>query len=290
LFNECLEQHPQHPVVLLHFAEYHIHSNTFDEATRILRRTQRSMSSYSPSWTMEVPEACHPYWSTLMQEQRAIIEQRKKQATSPALVISGELYWTEVMEGRIDESFAHLKSNVYALLGVCMFRENPTKPELSLSQLEEGLVLFPKSNVLLLCSGEVHSQCGDMARSIKLFQQAAGETFRENVNENKDDDWSHPLPWVNAARTYQQLGQLSAAQSHLSRALALDPSLAMTRVDEAQLHRQQGDINRAVVAIEEAMQRSRQVSEIRDVLTARYVVLLQQSLKDKGLDRTNIAL
>jgi tetratricopeptide (TPR) repeat protein len=139
--------------------------------------------------------------------------------------------------------------------------------------LEEGLDQLPNSMILLLCTGEVHSQCGDMVKAIKMFHKASLLQA------------GHPLPWVNAARTYQQLGQLTAATSHIEVALALDPSLAMTRVDKAQLLRQAGSQfeKEAVQNIDCALDLARQVSEIRDVMTARYVTLLQQSLQEKGL-------
>jgi hypothetical protein len=64
--------------------------------------------------------------------------------------------------------------------------------------------------------------------------------------------------------------------------MTLDPSLAMTRVDYAQLLRQMNEIDQAVVTIEEALELARQVSEIRDVLTAKYVTSLQHTLKEEG--------
>jgi hypothetical protein len=54
--------------------------------------------------------------------------------------------------------------------------------------LEKGLRQYPSSVILLLTTGEVHSQCGDMAKSIKLFQKAC------------ELDQYHPLPYLNAAR------------------------------------------------------------------------------------------
>jgi tetratricopeptide (TPR) repeat protein len=144
--------------------------------------------------------------------------------------------------------------------------------------LEDGLKECPNSVILLLCSGEVHSQCGDMVKSIKMFRRASLL------------EAGHPLPWVNAARTYQQLGQLDAANAHVAVALALDPSIAMTRVDHAQLLRQSERMEEAVTTIDIALTLARQVSEIRDVMTARYVTLLQQSLKAKGLYTSPISI
>ena len=39
----------------------------------------------------------------------------------------------------------------------------------------------------------------------------------------------HPLPFVNAARTYTQLSQPTNAAKHLARAISVDPALATTR-------------------------------------------------------------
>lgn len=94
-----------------------------------------------------------------------------------------------------------------------------------------------------------------------------------------------PLPFVSAARVYMQLGQLRTAEQHLSRALQLDPTLAMTLVDRSQLLRQEKRLGEAVHIIEEAMRCAKQVSEIRDVLSTKYLARLQQSLAEKhGLD------
>jgi predicted Zn-dependent protease len=39
----------------------------------------------------------------------------------------------------------------------------------------------------------------------------------------------HPLPFVNAARTYTQLSQPTNSAAHLATAIARDPALATTR-------------------------------------------------------------
>jgi tetratricopeptide (TPR) repeat protein len=137
--------------------------------------------------------------------------------------------------------------------------------------LEEGLALYPSSTILLLTTGEVHSQSGDMTKSIKLFQRVA------------ELDPFHPLGFLNAARTYQQLGELHTALTHIQRAALLDPALAMTRIDLAQLLRQMGEIDRASEEVEAALAMARHVSEIRDVLIAKFVTQLQQKIKEKGI-------
>ena len=257
-------------MVDLHLAEYYINQNQFSEGVRALRRAKRSLSqSLSRGFSDLVPIGVSPYWSGLL----TTTTEGEGSATT---AVTGD--WSTIFDRRIQSNRDHLQSNVYALLGVCQFRDDPSHPEYSLSLLEEGLSLYPRSTVLLLCSGEVHSQCGDMVKAIKHFQTA---TKLEP---------GHPLPWVNAGRTYQQLGQLHAATNHVKKAVEIDPSLAMTRVDLAQLLRQSECIDEAVQAIDAAMELAKQVSEIRDVLTARYVVLLQQSLKKKGLYNASISL
>lgn len=138
--------------------------------------------------------------------------------------------------------------------------------------------------MLLLCQGEIHAQCGDMIKAINLFSQ---------VYKLKP---FHPLALVNAGRTYQQLGQYHAAYEHIVKSLEVDSTFAMSYIDLAQLLRLQpklgsnlhSNVPNAIVAIEEAIPLSKQVSEIRDVLTARYVTLLQKALKNKGFINNNV--
>jgi hypothetical protein len=44
---------------------------------------------------------------------------------------------------------------------------------------------------------------------------------------------TNPMPWFNAARTYQQLGMKVAAMMHMDKATELDPLPAMAHVDRA---------------------------------------------------------
>ena len=140
-----------------------------------------------------------------------------------------------------------------------------------MSILEEGLSEHPNSVTLLICSGEVHSQAGDMVKALKSFKRAHAL------------DGRNPLPYVNAARTYQQLGQYSTASHHLELAIALDPALSMTRVDVAQNHSHEGRTQEALDMLQTALLLARQVSEIRDVLTAINVTKMQLALEKKGL-------
>lgn len=138
--------------------------------------------------------------------------------------------------------------------------------------MTDGLRHFPSSSSLLLCGGEIVSQAGDMVKGLRHFDRCAQlPAFAASL----------PLPFVSAARVYQQLGQLGTAKRHLRRALELDGSLAMTLVDLSQLLRQEKRFADAVRTSDEAMRRAKQVSEIRDVLSTRYLARLQQLLAER---------
>ena len=128
-----------------------------------------------------------------------------------------------------------------------------------------------ESPILLLCCGEVYSQLGDMVNALKCFRKA-----NELAPEN-------PLCYVNAARTYQQLSQLTTSEQHLQAALKLDPALAMVRVDLAQNLLLSGKASSALSLLQEALDLARQVSEIRDVLTAQMIAHIQIDLEVRGL-------
>lgn len=136
---------------------------------------------------------------------------------------------------------------------------------------EEGLSRYPRASTLLLSAGEIHAQAGDMVKGLQYFARAALL------------DPALPLPFISAARVYQQLGQFQRAHLHLQAALRLDDSLAMTYVDLSQLQRQQGDTTAAIATISRALRCAKQVSEIRDVLSTKYLARLQQQCGELGL-------
>ncbi len=123
----------------------------------------------------------------------------------------------------------------------------------------------------MLCGGEILSQAGDMVKGLEHFRNVSQLPAYRAL----------PLPYVSAARVYQQLGQLHKAHVHLSRAIQLDDTLAMTLVDLSQLHRQEKQLDKAVQTIDQAMRCAKQVSEIRDVLSTKYLARLQQTLAEK---------
>ena len=65
-------------------------------------------------------------------------------------------------------------------------------------------------------------QIGDISSSIRCLQRASVI------------DPTHPIPYLNAARTLLQLGNTMEAQKHLSQALRLDDQLSMIYIDMGQ--------------------------------------------------------
>jgi len=168
---------------------------------------------------------------------------------------------------------AQLTANIYSLLGVAQFRANPTAPDVALRVLEKGVARHPSSVYILLCQGEILSQVGEVVRALGCFQRAA------SVEEGGDSSSSNPLPFINAARTYQQLSQPVAALRHIALALRRDSFLPMTFVDLAQIFVHLGRTQEAVLALDHALVLSRHCSEIRDVLTARTIAQIQLELE-----------
>ncbi len=258
LLKDAKKADPNSAVVLLHLGELLINKSDFQGAIRYLRMAQR----------------CVPFYHS-------------NRSTS-----GGKLTERERIE-RV--SVEDIQANICALTGISLFRINPSRPDvsflillfvdvwlsltvclylilqISIAVLEEGLSEHPNSIILLICSGEVQSQAGDMVNALQAFHKANRLDAR------------NPLPFINAARTYQQLGQLSTAMAHLDTAIALDPALSMTRVDLAQNYMQLSRTEDALDMLNTALNLARQVSEIRDVLTARSVATMQLKLEKLGL-------
>ena len=164
-----------------------------------------------------------------------------------------------------------LDANVTSLLGVVLFRKHPEEADDSLRVLKRACRDDPSSLYLHLCYGEVLSQAGDLVGSLACFHQA------------NTIDPLHPLPFVNAARTYQQLNQTTTAKQHLDGALSLDPTFALTHVDVAQAALQVGKTQEALEILDRALLLARHVSDFLDVLTAKRVAELQVLLQHEGL-------
>ena len=85
------------------------------------------------------------------------------------------------------------------------------------------------------------------------------------------------------AHCYHSLVVVPCTPCYFSRAIAVDPTLAMTRVDLSQQYLHSGQSAKALTTLNEALHLARHVSEIRDVLTARNVALMQLELEREGL-------
>ena len=133
--------------------------------------------------------------------------------------------------------------------------------------------IYMRTYYYILLLGEIHCQAGDAVTAIQIFSAVT----------HFDPDNPSPIPYLNAARVYQQLNQHEQAVMHMKIAYSLDPSLAMTRVDLAQHYLGLGQTSDALCTLQGALHLSRQVSEVKDVLTAREVALLQLELQGEGL-------
>ena len=140
-------------------------------------------------------------------------------------------------------------------------------------EIKEALAMYPQSIYSQLCLGEIHCQAGDAITAIQVFSAVT----------HFDPDNPSPIPYLNAARVYQQLNQHEQALIHMKIAYSLDPSLVMTRVDLAQHYLSLGQTSDALSTLQGALNLSRQVSEVKDVLTAREAALLQLELQGEGL-------
>lgn len=145
--------------------------------------------------------------------------------------------------------------------------------------VKEGLGFYPKSTYLLLCMGEIYCQLGDAVSAMSSFKDASVLMPQ------------HPLPYLNAARVYQQLNQRVEARRHTEIALTIDPDLAMTRIDLAQHYLHLGRPEEALDCLQTALRLARHVSEIKDVLTAQLVAMVQMDLQkeiDNGITAITI--
>lgn len=165
-----------------------------------------------------------------------------------------------------------LAANIYSLLGVAQFRANPTSPEIAMKILEKGVSKYPNAIFILLCQGEIYSQVGEIVKSIKCFQHAA--RIEEDIYHS-----ANPLPYINAARAYQQLSEPIVALNHMLMALKYDSFLPMIFVDLAQIFLHTGKTKEAIESLNHGLIIARHCSEIRDVLTAQTIANIQLELE-----------
>lgn len=165
-----------------------------------------------------------------------------------------------------------LAANIYSLLGVAQFRANPTSPDIAMRILEKGVNKYPNAIFILLCQGEIYSQVGEIVKAIKCFQR--GAKIEEEISNS-----ANPLPYINAARAYQQLSEPITALNHISIALKYDSFLPMIFVDLAQIFLHLGKTKEAIDSLDHGLIISKHCSEIRDVLTARTIANIQLELE-----------
>ena len=143
--------------------------------------------------------------------------------------------------------------------------------QLAMREVQSGLTLYPRSEYLLLCQGEIFCQAGESVAALKLFKKVS------------EIDPDHPLPYLNAARVYQQLGQQLQSLRHMKLALNADPSFSVARVDLAQHCLHLGHTEAALQTLDSSLRLARHVSEIKEVLTARSIATMQLELEARGL-------
>lgn len=255
--NKLSKNNEFNSVFLLHNSQLEIHLNDFNKSIDYLSKAHSQIlnNKYQFLFTKNVTST--PFYLKSMNNIH-------------------DISWIENQSEKCRRSMAHIHANIYSLWGINLFKNYSHNPSLSLMKFEDGLVSFPNSTILLLCYGEIHSQCGDLIRSI--------QSYKKILNY----DAFHPLLWINCNRIYQQLDQLNNAKEHLLIAQNLDPTLSMTFIDYIQLNHYMNKNNKSEVDVDsdkimnlfdQGIQLSKQVSEICDVLAARYVILIEKKLK-----------
>ncbi|CAE7465064.1 unnamed protein product, partial [Symbiodinium microadriaticum] len=221
--------------------------------------------------------------------------------------IGDNIYSSHVMSGceHTLATMRHLAPTITALHGVAEFRVNPENPERALSVLQRGAKRYPHDASMQICLGEVLGQAGNPAGALKAYALAA------------EVEPTHPMPYLNASKLYQQMNQLELAKVHMRKALRVDSSLAITLVDIAQfkIHEsRRGNVVSAPVELpaaegaqtvvsvpavthadylinsasaaailDSALDQSRHVSEIIDVFTAKKIAGFYSELQESGL-------
>jgi tetratricopeptide (TPR) repeat protein len=245
---------------LLHMAELAANQSDFDEAVSLLGQAKRLNDSLSGF------------------EAAAIKAKAKAKAMAEAETEVNDASSRQAQRLRL-KHYSQVHFTILTLLGVTLFRLSPTSPECCLGVLRPAVAEAkaqrrahkrrqrrferqhdsseqpsaaihnypdpPHGTVghvyLLLCMGEVLAQCGDLSGSLNLFRQAS-RLYPQ-----------HPLPFINAARSYQQLNQRTLAAQHLARAIELDPLFPLPHIDAAQSLLYQGKVEACSEALERAL-------------------------------------
>lgn len=138
--------------------------------------------------------------------------------------------------------------------------------------MQRGIAKYPHNCTLYLTFGEISIQAGNVRNALLAFRIAA------------EIDPTHPFPFLNCARLYQQVNQLFMCKLHMQRALTIDDTLSVTLIELAQstmhhpgllaLHSSEfpeiTDVD-AKVLLERATALSRHASEVVDIFTARLI-------------------
>eukprot|EP00981_Chlorochromonas_danica_P013166 scaffold5931_cov173-Ochromonas_danica.AAC.4 len=257
LLDEVLTRHPDHAVALLHYAEVEIHRNAFPAALGYLRRARQLLDAHL---LVDAPSTTGRHLYHLPPTGEVTFE-------------VGSLSWALSFKQSMLRSHRLISANIIAMLGAAHFRIQPNSPEVAVRTLEEGLCRpgLVTSSALVLCLGDVHCQCGDMVKAIKLYQ--AAQVF----------DPTNPLPFLNASRAYAQLSQRQHSLAHLRAAEEADSSCVLVYVDLARSLRSQGLAEESAQCSRKALGLAKQVSDFREVLAAQYLALLILLLERKGL-------
>jgi len=273
LLNRVSKVDGSNALALLHLAELSSHKNLFEEAIKHLRKANKISNK-----SVTVFTGIGSSYDGVAERQASIrhaslshAEQRWKILVHICRDISSNIDPIEQYVRRMSRAAPETAANIHSLMGISQFRFNPSQPEIALHLLHSVTELYPDSYLLLLCCGDVFNQMGGIVGALDCYQRA-------NVLSP-----SNPLCYINAARSYQLLNQLRSSEMQLQTALRMDPSLAMARMGLSQNLLLTGNAKQAFVLLDEALRFSKQVSEIRDVLTARTIALMQLDFERKGL-------
>jgi tetratricopeptide (TPR) repeat protein len=158
----------------------------------------------------------------------------------------------------------------------------------AVSLLKRAADRYADNAAVFNCLGEVLGQTGEATGALEAFQKS----FRLSP--------SSPMPFLNAARVYQQLSQSDACETHLKEALRRDNTLVLAYVDCAQLCLQSKGLRssraavtanisdsataarivgprKAQVYLDLALHLCRHISEVADVFASETIALVHMA-------------
>lgn len=198
---------------------------------------------------------------------------------------------SEIME-RLLYHQASLSATAESMNGLIELRVNPMDTQRALQMLKNSFKSFPEHASLCNCIGEVMGQAGDAAGAMVEFRRS----YLLCPN--------NPMPLLNAARVYQQLGQSVASEAHIREAMLRDNTLVLAYVDCAQLCLQaargpaaggscpaasepattykSGQARRAEQYLEKGVTLCRHISEIADVFATKAIAKIHLDILEKN--------